>query len=395
MTGDYNGYKKTLGYSFPSIAGSFFREFFSVLILLFLQQRVESYDLFNGGFVLLLVLLTFRAPFINSYSFFFELKAFKEWNVIHHVGSQRLLDPLQQLMYFIAVLGAHILASLAAAAATVYCNVMFGVEESSLRAMDYSLSVDIDGLRKIDNFWGSDRRISRLEERGMFNGSRSESMPLKSVEYLGLDSMAPVAWYFLEDLAYVLLLCMCLIHIWLATGVADDGAKSVKSPFKQEYWNRLFRTSFMLVLVYMALSRAFPTAHGSLHVTVFKYYYQQWNPSVYVIDLDNKEGFIRIFGALVGLALSYLYNSMLVSTGRPDSEDYYYRFIWGTDRPTATKGGDVQDRSVDDWDPGDGVVCVTHCTTHGDRSMCNSSCNRAPVRRELSVRGLLPGGSKH
>jgi hypothetical protein len=386
-------HKKYLSFSLPQIIGAFIREYLSVALLVFFHQRVGSYDLFNNGFVLFLILIAFRVPYINSYTFFFEFKASHDWNVLHRIGGHA--DPTQKFVYFIVVLGAHIAGAVSAAAASVYCNVIYGVERMATNTTNY-LTVDIDGLRQIDNFWGSEKRISNLELNGhLFNGTRSVSLPLRDIDAIGLEGMAPVIWYFLEDLAYVLLLCVCFLHIMLAVGVGEDGGKPAKSPFRREYWMQLFPMSILLALIYIALHRTFPTAHGSIHVTTFKYYYQLWNPSVYVIDNENKEGVIRIFGSFVGLVLAYVYNNVVIATSVPDGDDYYYRLVWGFERPKGSSySTDDYGSSGDTSSSYNTTVCVAQCNVHADKTQCTAACARGTfpgvLRRQLSISHFVP-----
>jgi hypothetical protein len=377
-------HKKTLSYALPQIMGAFIREYLSVALLMFFHQRVKAYDLFNGGFVLFLILIVFRVPYINSYTFFFEFKAANDWNVLHRIGGHT--DPTQLFIYFIAVLGAHVAGAISAAAATVYCNVMFGVESMTTNTTNY-LTIDIDGLRKIDDVWGADKRIDRLVHDYMTNGTRTEVVPLRDHAYLGIDSSALYVWYFLEDFGYVLGLCVCFLHVMLAVGIGEDTGKISKSPFRREYWMQLFPMSILLSLVYIALDRTFPTAHGSLHVTTFKYYYQQWNPSVYVIDNENNEGWLRIFGSIIGLVVAYVYNSVIIATSKPEGDDYYYRLVWGFERPKTAAAPRMDDDDAPAPPPSYNV-CVSQCNVHADKTQCTAACVRGiPVfrRQQLSI----------
>jgi len=326
-------WRDTLAYSFPMTVGSFLRELFAVTMLLLLEERAWAYDFFTPGLVLLLVLFTCRVPYINSYAFLFETFSIDSWKIQNHVGLQKHSDFMQNLVHTVFVLLAHIGAAIAAAALRVYFDVAFGKEIMSAQpGVAPALEVSVDGLRRFDSFWNAGPRISNLKGEGYANGTIEALIPLGgNGRDLGIGQMTLIAWYVVEDLGYVCLLCVCYIHIWLGAGVGEN-KRAPMNPFKQRYWRNLLRVCVLLTLVYISLYRAFPTSHGSLHRTIYLCQYQAWNPNVHVYDQDNSEIFARIVGGLLGLAFGIAYNKILVNTEKresTDESDFYYRLVWG------------------------------------------------------------------
>jgi hypothetical protein len=321
----------------------FLRELIAVSFILLMEQRVGSYDFFNTAFVLFLTLIAFRTPYINSYAFLFEISSFKQWAISQHVGLQKHEDFTQNLFLFVAVIGGHIGAAFGAAALRVLLDVAYGVEAmASGQTIEPILGVNVEALKNIDTFWGTEKRLDRLASVGLFNGSRSDTIPLHDISHMGLDSTAVSLWYLLEEVGFVSLLCMCYVHIWLGAGLAKDELKPI-DPFKSEYWKRLFRVSFLLTVVSTALTRCFPTAHGSLHHTIYKCQYQAWNPEMHLVDNDNQEPLIRVLGGFVGVAVAYAYNKILIGTrDTKDDEGFYYRMVWGREPVIA----DADDRQA-------------------------------------------------
>ena len=372
--------KTSLSYSYPKTLGAFFRELFAVTLLLTLQERAWAYDFFTPGLVLFLILITCRVPYINSYAFIFEFLGLGEWRIVNHVGGvQKHEDFTQNLFHGVFVLLAHILGAIAAAALRVYFDVTFGKEVMSASpGLSPALEVNVDGLRRFDSFWNTGPRLTRLAQEipPIYNGTIEETIPLHAGRDLGIDRMALVAWYVTEEIGYTCLLCVCYIHIWIGTGVVTDKRGPV-NPFKQEYWKRLFKMCLLLTLIYMSLYRAFPTAHGSLHMSIYRCQYQAWNPNVYVYDSDNSEIFARIVGGLFGVGLAIVYNKMLVGTEKEEG-DWYYRLIWGLD-PDATHVRQVHRPT---WDCADAavdgcaeVVTTTYCSGPGcldQKCVCRS-----------------------
>ena len=287
--------------------------------------------------MLLLILMTFRITYINSYVLLFEAFTIGDWKIKNHVGMRKHDDITQNLIHVLVVFAAYVCGSLAAAGLRVYFDVLYGTEVmfgkeplGGLRTeLAPALTVNVDGLRQIDSFWGASNRLNRLEG---VNGTLMQLFPLDQQNDLGIGSTALTVWYTIEEIGYVFIVCVCSIHIWLSTGVGEN-KKPVLNPFSQAYWRNLFKICLLVVLVFMSLNRAFPTAHGSLHVTIYKVQYQTWNPSVRVVDEENSETFARIFGGFLGLFLAVGYNKMLVGTERQtvddDSTDFYYKLIWG------------------------------------------------------------------
>jgi hypothetical protein len=335
--------RRSLVYSIPQTLGFFLRELLAVTLILLLEQRVSSYDFFNTAFILLLVLITFRTPYINSYAFLFEISSIGKWSVTHHVGLQRHRDFTQNLFLFIAILGGHIGAAIGAAALRVLMDVAYGEESMHLNhGTDPVLGVSVESLSNIDTFWGTEKRIERLAASGLLNGTRSVLLPVSDLSYLGLDSAAVALWYLIEEIGYVTLLCICYVHIWLGAGLAKDEMKPME-PFKPEFWKRLFRMCFLLAMVNTALHRCFPTAHGSLHHTIFMCQYQAWNPNVHLVDNDNQEPLIRVLGGLIGVVVAYSYNKMLIATrDTKDDEGFYYRLVWGREPVAAEDERDAK-----------------------------------------------------
>ena len=385
--------KSFLSYSLPKSMGAFFRELSAVTLLLLLQERVWAYDFFTPGLVLFLILISHRVPYINSYAFLFEFLCIDDWREPNHVGLQKHADISQNPFHGALVLAAHILAAISAAALRVYFDVTFGREIiSASPGIVPALQVDVDGLHKFDSFWYATPHIIRLKDEMIW----MVILPLHAGHNLGIDRMAIVSWYVTEEIGYTFLLCVCYIHIRLSAGVGVD-KRSPTNPFKRAYWQALIKMcrSVMLTLVYMALYRAFPTAHGSLHMSIYKCQYQAWNPNVIVYDSDNGEIFARIVGGLFGMGLSVAYNRMLVGTERvneADDGDLYYRLIWGMDPdPVHTREARVgrQPRAkTPEWTdgytgygPAVAIVAAT-CGNCGDCNTCNSQLS---ARKQLKL----------
>ena len=353
--------RRGLLYSLPITIGAFFRELLAVTLVLVLQERVFTYDTFTPGLVLFLILLTFRAPYINSFTLLFESLALGQWGIKNHVGHRRHRDPTQHGLHVLVVFAAHICGALGAAAVRVYFDVAYGTETLLGRERDPdtrtdvapALQVNVDALRRFDSFWGGEDRVRRLADRSA-NGTLMELVPLSAENNLGISDTSFVVWFMAEEIGFVFLLCVCYVHIWLGAGVGEN-RKPVMNPFRRDYWKRLFRVSILVVGIYVALYRAFPTAHGSLHVTVFKVQYQIWNPNVRMVDEDHNETFARIVGGFIGVILAVGYNQMLIGTERASPEDdpggYYYKLVWGLEPdPTHTKAKRVGDGGDSDGD---------------------------------------------
>lgn len=351
--------KRSLFYSLPITIGAFFRELLAVTLILVLQERAFSYDFFTSGLVLFLIFLTFRVPYINSYTLLFEAFSLGQWDIKNHVGLRKHADVSQNMLHVLVLFVAHICGALAAAATRVYFDVtygteiMFGKELDPLTRTDVApaLKVDVEALRNFNSFWGAEDRIDRLIDSGV-NGTISQLIPLTRDNDLGISGTALTVWYTIEEIGFVFMLCVCYVHIWLSAGVGEN-KKPPLNPFSHNYWNSLYKVCALVVLIYVALYRAFPTAHGSLHTTIFKLQYQNWNPNVHLVDDDHSETFARIFGGFIGLFLAVGYNKMLVGTERANGEDdpgdFYYKMIWGLEPdPTHTKAKRLG--KADGWD---------------------------------------------
>ena len=351
--------KRSLFYSLPITIGAFFRECFAVTLLLVLQERALNYDFFTSGLVLFLVFLTFRLPYINSYIILFEAFSLGQWDIKNHVGLRKHADASQNILHVLVVLAGNICGSLAAAALRVYFDVTYGTELMLGKELDPltqtyvapALQVNVDHLRNIDSFWGAEDRINRLVDDGV-NGTLTQLIPLSSDNNLGIGDTALTVWYAAEEIGFVFLFCVCFVHIWLSAGVGEN-KKPVLNPFSHNYWYSLFKVFGLVVISYVALCRAFPTAHGSLHVTVFKLQYQAWNPNKHLIDHDHSELVGRIFGGFIGLFLAVGYNKMLVGTERSSPEDdpgdFYYKLVWGLE-PDASHTKAKRLGKADGWD---------------------------------------------
>lgn len=334
--------QRSLSYSLPITLGAFLRELLAIVLVLILGQRAWAYDYFSSGLVLFLILMTMRVPYINSFAFLFEAISMGDWLEMHRVGLQRHRAPAQNFVHVAAVLAAHVGGAFAAAALRVYLDAVYGQEIS--RTPPPALGVSISELAALDPLWGTEARLSRLRWYG--NDTLVSELPLSAQDDLGIGRFALTAWYAGEDAAFVFLLCVCFVHIWLASGVGEAESRPVNNPFVREYWARLFRACVLLSAVYLSLFRAFPTAHGSLHVTIFRCQYQAWNPSMQLVDLDNGEPLARIVGGIVGMLLAHVYNRVAISTERVDdgdeSGDFVFRMFWGFEPdPAHTRAGRV------------------------------------------------------
>jgi len=351
-------------YAIPQITSVFVREFFAVSLLLTFEARAEGVDFFNSSVVLFLILVVVRLPYINSYAFLFDVMSAPAWN-IKHVGAQHYdSDGPHNGIHALFVLAAHVLGAVAAAAGRVYCTVTFGQETVAANIISPAFTVSTNTLEQFGATFGADQRLAGLN----FNGSRIASVPLKPDNQLGISGTALVIWYLCEEIAYVCLLCICFVHIWLGTGVGA-AERNTPNPFRPRYWAQLCRLSIMLCLIYAALERAFPTAHGSLHVTIYKCQMQVWNPSDYQIDFTHYEHIMRAIGGLIGMGLARMYNNALVSTRENPENEYYYRLVWGMESPHGDGVGEedeeAEQQQDDDGNNKTSVICVVRKTKIG------------------------------
>ena len=311
------------------------REFFGAGLWIVLSLRADNYDFFNGGLILFLVMLVVRLPYVNTYAFLFEASTIKSWN-IQHVGVQKHSTWGYNTVHAIAILVTHVLSGIAAASFKVYYEVAYGVESLGAHpTISPQLSVDTHLLEQMGTEWAANERLSRLRP---LDGVKVIHLPLNGTDTShGIDKTALLLWYFCEEAAFVTLLCICFVHIWIGTGVVherdDEAAKIPLNPFRPYYWRKLFKISLLLTLVLFALNRAFPTAHGSMHLTVYKLQYQSWIPNSHLMDNENGEGTIRIFGGLIGILLAKLYSWTLLSTKLDEDDTWYFSLVWGMESP--------------------------------------------------------------
>ncbi len=328
-----------LFYVLAQLLSAGIREFFAVGLFIVLTLRADNYDFFNTGIVLFLILIVVRLPFLNSYAFIFEATTIKSWD-IKHVGVQKHGNWGYNTLHAIAILITHILAGVAAAAFKVYYEVAYGKERmGALPVISPELIVDGAALHRLGTDWSANERLERLLPPLSNESQRQIPLPLNSTDpaYHGIDKTALLLWYFCEDAAYVTLLCICFVHIWIGTGVVkekdDHRANIPLNPFRPRYWQQLFKISLLLTMIQLALSRAFPTAHGSLHTTVYKLQYQAWMPNSHLVDNDNGEAAIRIVGGLIGVVLGKIYSWTLLSTKLDKDDTWYFSLIWGMESP--------------------------------------------------------------
>jgi hypothetical protein len=324
-----------LFYVLAQLLSAVVREFFAVALYLILSMRADGYDFFNTGLILFLILIVVRLPFLNSYAFIFEATTIKSWDM-KHVGVQKHDNWWYNSLHTVAILVAHILAGIAAAAFKVYYEVAFGRENMGrLPLITPELVVDTHILQKMGTEWSANQRLDRLRP---LDGVAVIHLPINSTDLShGIDKTALLMWYLCEEAAYITLLCICFVHIWVGSGVVhekdDETAKIPLNPFRPRYWKQLFKISILLTMVQFALSRAFPTAHGSLHHTVYKLQYQAWMPGAYMVDNENGEAAIRIIGGLLGVVLGKIYSWTLLSTKLDPDDTWYFSLIWGMESP--------------------------------------------------------------
>lgn len=326
-----------LFYVLAQLLSAVVREFFAVALYLVLTMRADGYDFFNAGMILFLILVVVRLPFLNSYAFIFEATTIKSWD-IKHVGVQKHDNWGYNTMHSVAILVSHILAGIAAAAFKVYYEVAFGRENLGRHPLiTPELVVDTHILEQMGTEWSANERLERL--RPLVHGVAVIQLPLNSTDPSshGIDKTALLLWYLCEEVAYITLLCICFVHIWVGSGVVhekdDETAKIPLNPFRPRYWKQLFKISLLLTMVQFALSRAFPTAHGSLHHTVYKLQYQAWMPGAYTVDNENGEAAIRILGGLLGVVLGKIYSWTLLSTKLDPDDTWYFSLVWGMESP--------------------------------------------------------------
>lgn len=328
-----------LFYVLAQLLSASLREFFAVALFIVLTLRADGYDFFNSGIILFLILIVVRLPFLNSYAFIFEATTIKSWE-IKHVGVQKHSNWGYNTLHAIAILVTHILAGMATAAFKVYYEVTYGKEDMGAQPLiTPELVVDTRVLKNLGTDWAANERLNRLKPASEWtDGIKHIMLPLNSTDTThGIDKTALQLWYFCEDAAYVTLLCICFVHIWIGTGVVkekyDSSANVPLNPFRPRYWQQLFKISLLLTMIQLALSRAFPTAHGSLHATVYKLQYQAWMPNAHLVDTENGEAVTRIFGGLIGVVLGKIYSWTLLSTKLDKDDTWYFSLVWGMESP--------------------------------------------------------------
>ena len=324
-----------LFYVLAQLLSAMVREFFGAGLWIVLSLRADQYDFFNRGFILFLIMIVVRLPYVNTYAFIFEASTIKSWD-IKHVGIQKHGNWGYNTVHAIAILTAHILAGIAAASFKVYYEVAYGVENMGLHPIiKPELVVDTHVLEKLGSDWSANERLDRLRP---LDGIKVIDLPLNGTDTShGIDKTALLLWYFCEEAAFVTLLCICFVHIWVGTGVVherdDETAKIPLNPFRPRYWQQLFKISMLLMIILFALDRAFPTAHGSLHKTVYKLQYQSYMPDSHLVDNENGEGTIRILGGLIGVLLAKIYSWTLLSTKIDTDDTWYFSLVWGMESP--------------------------------------------------------------
>ena len=339
---------KTFAEDIPLLVSILFREFFAVTLLLVLESRMLNYDFLNKPLITFLVLITVRFPYINSYVYLFESTAVGKWKSHTRYGSRSDAQNTYYFhaIFFLFVVTAHVLAGVAAAAARVYFDVQFGPELQVVSGsqLKFGLETNVTKLQLYDSMWGGEDRYTCLLNKGYHNGSRTLWFPMTGADDYCLTVTNIQVWYIGEEAAYVFLLCVCFVHLWLGTGVRDRAGPT--NPFARDYWEKLFRLSIILTFVNVALTRAFPTAHGSFHQTIYNHYTQLWTPDSTYIDDEHSEFFFRVLGGLLGTFLAALYNTSLASTQDPKSDSGFYKLVWGFGREESSMDARFEDSST-------------------------------------------------
>ena len=335
--------KKSFSEDMPLIISVFFREIVAVMLLLVLESRVSGYDLMNKPLILFLVLITVRLPYINSYAYIFESASMYKYKSHSRHGSRSDAQNSYWFhsVYFVVVLVAHILGAIWAAWLRVWFDVQYGTEIQLVSGpvLKFGIKTDVSALSRYDSTFFPEDRYSCFASKGA-NTTQTVWFPLLHLENYCITDTNIQAWYIGEEMAYVFLLCTCLMHSWIATSATKDGKPGSANPFVKEYWNKLFRLSVLLTAVNLALARAFPTAHGSFHNTIFAYYYQRWTPGAEQIDDRHGEFFFRVLGGVVGALLAIAYNAMVASTQDPNGDAGFFKLVWGFARdspPSSAK----------------------------------------------------------
>ena len=330
----------------PLIISVFFREIVAVALLLILESRVSGYDLINKPLILFLVLITVRLPYINSYAYIFETASMYKYKSQSRHGSRSDAQNSYwfHTVYFVVVLVAHVLGAILAAWMRVWFDVQYGTEIQLISGpvLKFGIKTDVSALSRYDATFYPEERYSCFASKAL-NATQTVWFPLLHLDNYCITDTSIQAWYIGEEMAYVFLLCTCLMHSWIATSVTKDGKSSTSNPFAKEYWNKLFRLSVLLTSVNLALNRAFPTAHGSFHNTLFAYYYQRWTPGSEQIDDKHGEFFFRVLGGVVGALLAIAYNAAVASTQDPNGDAGFFKLVWGFAKESSSSSGSVKD----------------------------------------------------
>ena len=249
-----------------------FKEFFAVLVQLVCFSRLGQVDLFNGGLVLYMVLVVFSFPFLNSYLYGFLRLGM--WYV-RHPDVARGVWWARTLLQFLFMTVFQVCGALAAA---------FVVKEYQKSWPDAVLH------------------------------SMSDTTPASGEKYKSLgvlyQSYTAYYWMFAEEFCAVLILLVGMLHLmgslspdlmkntyWGGDVVYQDSAPvHVASPINAIPSKLILYASILVA----AISRAFPSAHQSLHLTV---YFQRMG------TCDQREVVERVCGGYVAclVALAYYY----------------------------------------------------------------------------------------
>lgn len=329
--------KVEVGYDQKTILwlSTLIREFTAIAALLILESRLEGYDMFNSAMVLFIILVMVRVPYVNSYVYLFE-KLTWDFGARSNVNDEFFFAVGEG----IAVLGGHIAGAAAAAAMRVTLDVNYGREVHGLGSPNvrYGLATNADSLAAYDSYWKAGDRRSCFSARGL-NGTVTKWFPLTNADRdYCLDVTSIGLWYFCEEAVYVLMLCMTYVHVWqLTTRRVERQDVGGVNPLGRWYWETLFKLSFLLCFLNVALARAFPTAHGSLHKSMYLYMVDLWSPQPHLIDDRHNEIALRVVGGIVGAGLGWVYAYVVHATlpvkAGSDSPNLLYCFVWGMPPP--------------------------------------------------------------
>jgi len=283
-----------------------FKEFFAVLVQLVCFSRLGQVDLFNGGLVLYMVLVVFSFPFLNSYLYGFLRLGM--WYV-RHPDVARGVWWARTLLQFLFMTVFQVCGALAAA---------FVVKEYQKSWPDAVLH------------------------------SMSDTTPASGEKYKSLgvlyQSYTAYYWMFAEEFCAVLILLVGMLHLmgslspdlmkntyWGGDVVYQDSAPvHVASPINAIPSKLILYASILVA----AISRAFPSAHQSLHLTV---YFQRMG------TCDQREVVERVCGGYVAclVALAYYYMWYVIAgreEGGASSQMGFLRKHFMQNRPASMRG---------------------------------------------------------